>query len=322
MTPTAIDLAIPGVQRPRLRADHPLLRRSDGQLQLGLGADALLLGPATAALVAWLRRIDGGHDWHQLVGLAAELDLDPATAHRLLHRIAAGGGLEDAAAMPDALRWRDRGARDAIAGDVAAAGFAYGSSSTANLVLERRMRARIAVRGAGLLAAEIHRSLEASGMQVAEEEHADLCIRVIAHPALVDAEEPGAHLPVSVFGDAGCAGPIVIPGRTGCLRCLHLHRRDADPSWPVLVLQMEQAVGRMRPLPVDRLLARATATAAVLLVRRWADDPLALESWAEQVLEVHLPDAALIRRPAPPHALCGCTWPGEPTRTGGVGRNG
>ena len=191
----------------------------------------------------------------------------------------------------------------------------------ANLAVERRLRARIGVCGSGPLADAVVDALDASGMQRATGVDADLRIHTSGHPALADPDDSGPHLPVSVFGDAGAAGPIVIPGRTGCLRCLHLHRRDADPSWPLLVVQVEQALGRMAPLPVDRLLARATATAAVLLVRRWADDPMARDAWAEQVLEVHLPDAAIIRRPAPPHALCGCTWPDGPTRTGGIDRN-
>lgn len=324
MAPTATDpdLAVPGIRRPRLRADHPLLHRADGQLQLGIGEHAVPLGHATAGLITWLRRMDGSHDWRHLERLAGELAIDRARVHRLVHRIAAAGGLDDAAAMPDALRWRDRRERERIAGDVAAAGFAYASSTTANLVIERRLRTRIAVCGSGPLADAVVEALDASGMSRAVEPGADLCIRTVAHPALVDPDTTGPHLPVSVFGDAGTAGPIVLPGRTGCLRCRHLHHRDADPSWPMLVLQMEQAVGRMRPLPVDRLLARATATAAVLLVRRWADDPLAPDSWADQVLEVHLPDAAIIRRPAPAHALCGCTWPGDSPRTGGLDRDG
>lgn len=312
------DIAVPGIRRPRLRADHPLLRRDDGQLQLGIGEHAVLLGPVSAELIAWLRRFDGAHEWCRLQELAEDLAVEPARAHRLVHRIAAAGALDDAAAMPDSLRWRDRREREDMAGDIAAAGFAYGSSATANLVVERRLRVRIAVDGSGLLAQAVREAVDASGMLSTCEEDADLFIRTVSHPALADPEATGAHLPVSVFGDAGTAGPIVIPGRTGCLRCLHLHRRDADPSWPLLVLQLEQAAGRMDPLPVDRLLARATATAAVLLVRRWADDPLAPESWAGQVLEVHLPDAAIIRRPAPPHALCGCIWPVDRARTGSL----
>lgn len=321
-----LDAVAPQIRRPRLRPDHPLLHRADGHLQLGLGARAIPIGPGSPGLVTWLRRIDGTLDWEQLAALAEAFDLDPTQAQRILHRIAACGGLDDAGSMPDSLRWRDRHDREAIEGDVAAAGIAYGSSVTANLVVERRLHARIAVAGSGALAEAVRTALAVSGMPRAGEDDADLCIRTVAHPALAEPDDRGPHLPVSVYGDAGEVGPIVIPGRTSCLRCGYLHRRDADPSWPLLVLQLEQAVTRMRPYPADRLLVQATATAAVLLVRRWADDPLAEEAWSGQVLEVHLPDAAIVRRPAPPHALCGCRWTDERTseeaRTGAWRRIG
>lgn len=47
-----------------------------------------------------------------------------------------------------------------------------------------------------------------------------------------------AHLPV-VFGDRGVTvGPSVVPGAGPCVRCLDLHRRDADPAWPAMAAQL------------------------------------------------------------------------------------
>ncbi|MDH2429800.1 ThiF family adenylyltransferase [Sphaerisporangium sp. TRM90804] len=40
------------------------------------------------------------------------------------------------------------------------------------------------------------------------------------------------HLLVSACEGVGSVGPLVIPGRTPCLRCLDLTRCDRDPSWP------------------------------------------------------------------------------------------
>ncbi len=36
------------------------------------------------------------------------------------------------------------------------------------------------------------------------------------------------HLPIELAGDRAVVGPLVVPGVTGCLTCLHAHRTDAD----------------------------------------------------------------------------------------------
>ncbi|WP_189242159.1 ThiF family adenylyltransferase [Planobispora rosea] len=42
------------------------------------------------------------------------------------------------------------------------------------------------------------------------------------------------HLLVSAFEGSGSVGPLVLPGRSACLQCLDLARRDRDPGWPVV----------------------------------------------------------------------------------------
>lgn len=46
------------------------------------------------------------------------------------------------------------------------------------------------------------------------------------------------HLPIELAGDRVTIGPLVVPGTTGCLACRHAHRRDADPTWPLLAAQL------------------------------------------------------------------------------------
>ncbi|WP_036332213.1 ThiF family adenylyltransferase [Microbispora sp. ATCC PTA-5024] len=46
------------------------------------------------------------------------------------------------------------------------------------------------------------------------------------------------HLLAAAFEGHGCAGPLVVPGVTPCLRCLDLVRRDRDPSWPAVVARL------------------------------------------------------------------------------------
>ncbi len=42
------------------------------------------------------------------------------------------------------------------------------------------------------------------------------------------------HLLVTAFEGFGSIGPLVRPGRTACLRCVELARRDRDPTWPTV----------------------------------------------------------------------------------------
>ncbi|GII66648.1 hypothetical protein Skr01_67330 [Sphaerisporangium krabiense] len=42
------------------------------------------------------------------------------------------------------------------------------------------------------------------------------------------------HLLVTAGEGVGSVGPLVLPGRTSCLRCLDLARRDRDPAWPMI----------------------------------------------------------------------------------------
>ncbi|MCA2190710.1 ThiF family adenylyltransferase [Nonomuraea cavernae] len=47
-----------------------------------------------------------------------------------------------------------------------------------------------------------------------------------------------AHLLVSAFEGHGSVGPLVLPGRTACLHCLDLTRRDGDPDWPIVTARL------------------------------------------------------------------------------------
>jgi bacteriocin biosynthesis cyclodehydratase domain-containing protein len=66
------------------------------------------------------------------------------------------------------------------------------------------------------------------------------------------------HLAVRVREGVGLVGPLVLPGRTSCLRCADLHRADRDPCWPAVAAQLVD-----RPQPADLIAASATAALAV-----------------------------------------------------------
>ncbi|SFO92084.1 ThiF family protein [Geodermatophilus dictyosporus] len=117
-----------------------------------------------------------------------------------------------------------------------------------------------------------------------------------------------AHLVAAVRGETGVAGPLVVPGVTSCLRCADLHRRDADPAWPVLAAQLTAADG---PPSGAALTCWATALAAAQQALAYLDgsgSPAALSA----VVELRPPDLAPRLRRWPPHPACGCTAAARP----------
>nr|WP_176573565.1 ThiF family adenylyltransferase [Nonomuraea pusilla] len=46
------------------------------------------------------------------------------------------------------------------------------------------------------------------------------------------------HLLASAFEGHGSVGPLVLPGRTACLHCLDLARRDRDPGWAMVTARL------------------------------------------------------------------------------------
>lgn len=65
------------------------------------------------------------------------------------------------------------------------------------------------------------------------------------------------HLLVHAAEGTGVVGPLVVPGRTSCLRCVDLHNTDVDPCWPALAAQLAA-----HPQPADLATAQATAAFA------------------------------------------------------------
>lgn len=112
------------------------------------------------------------------------------------------------------------------------------------------------------------------------------------------------HLPVSVHRARASVGPLVIPGRSPCLRCIHLHGRDADPTWPIVAEQWARARASWSHA-ADPLLAMLAAVSAASMVRRWVDAP---ESVDGHQVRWQLPQAAPTIRKFSAHPTCGCLW--------------
>lgn len=76
------------------------------------------------------------------------------------------------------------------------------------------------------------------------------------------------HLPVVVTDAAAVIGPFVEPGDGPCLRCLELHRRDDDPSWPAIAAQL---LGRRSRAESAVLVAETAAAVGRCVVARLSE---------------------------------------------------
>ncbi|HEY0718423.1 MAG TPA: thiamine biosynthesis protein ThiF [Streptosporangiaceae bacterium] len=113
------------------------------------------------------------------------------------------------------------------------------------------------------------------------------------------------HLAAAGGEGVGVVGPLVVPGRSACLRCLNLARAERDPAWPLILAQLaspdSSAAGTC-----DAVLAAAVAALAAAQALTFVDTgrPAALVS--DATLELAVPDWQWRRRSWPPHPRCSC----------------
>lgn len=131
---------------------------------------------------------------------------------------------------------------------------------------------------------------------------------VIEHGAIDPARmwrliaEQVPHLPI-VWGEAGASiGPVVLPGRTPCLRCVDLTRRDTDPAWPLIVAQLNNASSA--DAVEESLVASMASAIAVSHVLAVLDGRA--PGRPGSAVEISLPDATPRFRQWLPHSECGC----------------
>lgn len=298
------------VHRPRLRAATPVLWRTATTICLG---DRVVVDRVAQADAAWLTGLDGLRTREQV---EAELPIDPGQARRLLRAATAAAALEDAACLPDTIRWAQPERRDAEWGRVGAAIEAAGSVPEGLEAIRARSRCAVIVRGDDPLAAHVRQALDWAGLSTpASTRRSVTVVATVGHPDVPlgpGAEPDGTYLAVRVWGGRAVIEPLHTPGGSGCPRCRQLHLRDADPAWPLLAVQWDQAVARMTPRPLDPLVGALAAVHAITVLRRWADgspaDPAAIEVAATR--------PAARRVPRPHHPLCGCRWATAPSPGG------
>lgn len=119
--------------------------------------------------------------------------------------------------------------------------------------------------------------------------------------ALANARHDVVHLAVWLRDGAVLVGPLVRPGLSPCLRCVDQHRRDRDPDWPLLAVQL--ATSKAVPEPCETAIAALGAGVAVREVLEHLDggDPESLGGTIEVT-----PSGRIRRRSWPVHPACGC----------------
>lgn len=179
----------------------------------------------------------------------------------------------------------------------------------------------VAVVGSGSLAEAVTRALGNSGLTTRSQDAAafsttwptataepelTLIAAATAEPdrSLTDAllRSGRPHLVVRMEPDRGVVGPLVLPGRTSCVRCHDLSRCRLDPAWPHLLAQLCR-----EPVEPEPTLLAWSANLAAMQVRSWLGGDL--PETCGSSLELGLADFRLRSRSWPAHPRCGCLAP-------------
>jgi hypothetical protein len=324
-----------GGMRPVLKRGLLPVWRDRDTLQIGVDSRRAVALSGMAGVACVIGLLDGSRDRAQVIETAAEHGIPAKTTERVLDLLAAAGALDDFPAgtlrlLPPPLRAR-------LAAELAAASLAHRDGDGGARTLARRLTAQIRIHGAGAVGTGIASLLERSGIgRVTQSvpgtlrpEAAladtggpgkvpsgavpsgvalpDLAILVGRHPMDRRASlmcDGVPHLAVTADEAIGVVGPLVIPGRTACLRCLDLTRAERDPAWPLILAQLE---GREPdPQACDAPLAAAVAAQAAAQVLAFIDRAVAVDAVANGTLELVLPGWQWRRRTWPCHPACSC----------------
>ncbi|EHR59796.1 dinucleotide-utilizing enzyme possibly involved in molybdopterin or thiamin biosynthesis [Saccharomonospora cyanea NA-134] len=338
-SPPQVAFRVPLPRRPRLRAGLPVVERREGELQIGLdprhGVIATDLPPI---LVDVLRGLDGRRSTDTLLSLVRDEHADRLKA--VLCGLAERGLVEDAEASADPL-----GAPMSPSG--IAVGYAnhsigvHGGGRLATAVtalLTGAGVARLCLAADGVVARadvgsgfrdeDVGRNRAAALADVARRLDPEVRVSrlrpgatptdlVVLTDAVVPAPEVVTdlvasgvpHLVARVRDGVGIVGPLVVPGRSSCLRCADLHRTGRDACWPRIAGQL---AGRYQEADFTSVYGTAAlAVGQTLRALRATPPALAVEpppTW-NATLELDCVTGVVTRREWPPHPRCPCGAP-------------
>ncbi len=326
--------------RPVLKPGLETVWRNRDTVQIGIDPRRAIALTGMRGAAGLLRLLDGSRDRHQVLAAAGDLGMDAAAADRVLTLLAAAGALDDCPAGGHGVL--PAGARARLAPELATTSLAHRDADGGARTLARRQTARVRVHGAsraglwiaGLLSAAgvglvlstgtaalrlgppgattpppPGRPGTATGPRSRPRRRPDLVILADSHGR----ELPGVlvghavpHLAASASEAIGVVGPLVLPGRSACLRCLDLARTERDPAWPLILAQLA-GQATVDPLACDTVLATMVAAQAAAQALAFLDQGAGTAGAVTNgTLELVLPDWQWRRRTWRPHPQCGC----------------
>jgi len=325
------------LMRPALKPGLATVWRNRDTVQIGIDPRRAVALTGMRGAGSLLRLLDGSRDRRQVLAAAGDLGLDAAAADRVLTLLAAAGALDDSPAggqLP-------AGARARLAPELATASLAHRDADGGARTLVRRQAACVRVHGASRAGLWIAGMLAAAGVGLVvstgptasqpgpagspapppgrgpapvralrprPRRRPDLVVLADTHrrelPAAL-ARHRVPHLAASASEAIGVVGPLVLPGRSACLRCLDLTRAERDPAWPLILAQLASQPGA-EPLACDTVLATMVAAQAAAQALAFIDHGAQATAVTGGTLELVLPGWQWRRRTWPPHPDCGC----------------
>lgn len=334
MTSTSVVTPLPTY--PRTVPGLDVLLRKPGEIQFGLDPrHAMVAHDLPPRVVETLRGLDGLADLDTLVANVGEPDAE--TLRTILRELSRRGLLEEAAdprarafdepehtslrAGTGARQGRHENAVTLHGGGRAAVATAALLATAGVGHIDSRCSGTVGVAdlGTGYVDADVGRPYAVAMARAVRRANAKTTttrligkarpeLAILADAIVPDPEltrglfaDGVPHLPIRVRDGIGIVGPLVIPGKTSCLRCADLHRTDYDPCWPTVATQL---AGRNRPTELSSVHALASlATGQVLRALNPADR--APNTW-NATLEVDPFEGVIQRRPWKPHPECVC----------------
>jgi hypothetical protein len=319
--------------RPALKPGLLAVWRNRDTVQIGIDPRRAIALTGMRGAAVLLGLLDGSRDLAQILAAAGEAGISAEAADRVITLLAVGGALHDFPVT--AYRAIPHGLRSRLAPELATAALAHGDADGGARILARRQGACIRVEGMSRVGLCVASFLTASGIgmviSAGRPPGADAPAPA-GTPPLAGMAGPAAtsrrpdlviladlyrrelpeilrragvpHLAAAASEAIGVVGPLVLPGRTACLRCLDLTRAERDPAWPLILAQLTG--GGADPPACDTVLAAAVATQAAAQALAFVDRPASAKAVTNGTLELVLPDWQWRRRSWAPHDRCGC----------------
>ncbi|WP_244231426.1 hypothetical protein [Saccharomonospora piscinae] len=325
-------------QRPRLRRGLPVVERRADELQIGLDPrHAVVATDVPPVLVDVLRSLDGRRSTATLLDLVSVEHEDRLCA--VLVELAERGLVEDieqgdtrpGSASSTTARHSAPGlARCSIgvfgSGRLAAAVTSLlAAAGAGRLDLAADGVVAEADLGSGFQDDDLGHDRQAALGHVARRTHPEVRLGrlrperandvVVLTDAVVPAPEVVTglvaagtpHLVARVRDGIGIVGPLVVPGRSSCLRCADLHRTGLDACWPRIAGQL---AGHYQDADLTSVHGTAALAAGQVRCALSAHGTTPTTStppptW-NATLELDCLTGTVTRREWPPHPHCGC----------------